>query len=88
VLLVSRAVAILTMITALTELLTNLPYWVFTFSHLHESNPSTTMWFVYRVSFVRIALLFLIAALFWRCGPGIERLLLPAGTQERSDTPQ
>jgi hypothetical protein len=94
VLLVSRAVAMLTIITALIDLFINLPYQMFLLYHqLHiwqtpYSSTHFPVWAGFIVGNMRVAALFIVAGLFWRCGPTIERLFLPAETQEQSDTPQ
>jgi hypothetical protein len=97
VLLVSRAVAILTIITALINSFINLPYQAFLLSqqirwqnaysssHIHVAQ---FQWIGFGISLTRIAALLLVAGLFWRCGPRIERLFLPAETQEKLDTLQ
>jgi hypothetical protein len=96
VLLVSRAVAILTIIMALINSV-SLPSQVFLLSQqmrLQAAYPSTHLhmppfqWIGFIVSLTRIVALLLIAGFFWRGGPVIERLLLPTGTEEKSDTPQ
>jgi hypothetical protein len=95
VLLVSRAIAILSAIEALIHL-SNLPYQalIMVRQYLRSSNggPQSHLvpeeWAVIILILVRVIGLFLIAALFWSCGPTIEHALLPTGTQETTDTPQ
>ena len=96
VLLVSRAVAILTIIMALINSV-SLPSQVFLLSQqirLQAAYPSAHLhmppfqWIGLIVSLMRIVALLLIAGFFWRGGPRIERLFLPAETQGESDTPQ
>jgi hypothetical protein len=91
VLLVSRAIAILTFITAISNLLVNLRLWALLLSQqmpLQSVGVGARMnpiWTEQIFSGARILALLLVAALFWRCGPTIERLLLPAGSQESPD---
>jgi hypothetical protein len=95
VLLASRAIAILTMITILNDLLAELAFWgrlltreiIF---HGTESAVHTAeiQWTGAILSVMRILALLFIARLFWTCGPKIEGFLLQAGAQQKSDTPQ
>jgi hypothetical protein len=80
VLLVSRAIAAQIIIIALNDLLVFLRLWVLIFSQQMRNNIWTDLAF----NFAHIVFQFLIAALFWRCGPLIERFLLPAAS-ERSE---
>ena len=96
VLLVSRAIAILTIIPALVELLISLPYRMFTIyqqMNLQGRYPSHSVinqlpWTLLMVSLPHIIALLIIAIFFWRCGPMIERVFLPAGTEVQLDTTQ
>jgi len=97
VVLISRAIAILTLTTALIDLLINLPYQIFLLIrqlNFHDMYPSThfslstVQWVGFIVSNVRMVALFIVGGLFWRCSPRIEQLFLTAETQRESDTPQ
>jgi hypothetical protein len=88
VLLVSRAIAILMSIPALMELLLGVPQRMWLLSQ--NSRPGAPAYILRMqeagifLTLVRIAAVLLIAMLFWRCGPAIERFLLPADSdQER-----
>jgi hypothetical protein len=87
VLLVSRAIAAFTTIQAVMSLLVQLRIMVLVIFQIRRF-PGMNQGFESIFEFARILLLFLIAAMFWRCGPMIEQLLLPTGTQQKSDTPQ
>jgi hypothetical protein len=87
VLLVSRAIAILMSIPAVMELFLGVPQRMWLLSQ--NSRPGAQA-YILRMqgegiifSLVRIAALLLIAMLFWRCGPAIERFLLPAGSDQK-----
>ncbi len=89
VLLVSRAIALLQLIAALIDAFLYLPQQAFVLSqqlHLQSRFPSNDhlmspmFWIGPALSIVRIVVLLLIAALFWNCGPMIERWLLPTGS--------
>ena len=92
VLLVSRAIAILTAIEALIHL-SNLPYQVLIMARQYlrslHGGPQNYLvpeeCTVIVLILVRVTGLLLIAALFWNCGPTIEHALLPKGTQETAD---
>jgi hypothetical protein len=95
VLLVSRAVAILTIITALNDLLADLAFWgrLLTRQMIFHGTDAAVhiaeiQWAGVILSAVRILGLLFIAGLFWTCGPKIEGFLLLAGAQGQSDTPQ
>jgi len=96
VVLVSRAIAILTIIAALNDLLINVRFWVLLLSQqmrLQSMNlpmhiGAGIAWTEVIFSLARILVLCVIAGWFWMCGPTIERIFLPTGTQERPDTPQ
>lgn len=95
VLLVSRAIAILTIIVALNDLLADLAFWGRLLTRqmiFHGTNAAVhtaeIQWTGVILSIARILALLLISCLFWKCGPKIEGLLLPAGTTEKTDTPQ
>jgi hypothetical protein len=95
VVLVSRAIAILTIIAALNDLLAQLPFWGRLLARqiiFHGSDAAVHIaeiqWTGVVFSLARILVLLIIAVLFWICDPTIERLLFPAGTQEKSDTLQ
>jgi hypothetical protein len=86
VLLVSRAVAVLVAIPALFTLLLSIPQQVWILSQtirmegslLNQQTHSLNFEGVgIAISVVRIVVESLIAMLFWRCSPAIERLLLP-----------
>ena len=94
VLLVSRAIAILQLIAALLDGFLYLPQQAFYLSqqlHMRTMFPGAqnhmppTIWISVIVTLIRIAVLLIIAAIFWNCGPTIERMLLPSGST--SDTP-
>lgn len=95
VLLVSRAIAILSAIEALIHL-SNLPYQAFLmvrqyFRGLHGGPQNYLVpeqWMVLVLILVRVLGLLFIATLFWNCGPAIEHALLPKGTQETTASPQ
>jgi len=87
VLLVSRAIALLQIIVALNDSLVNLPVQVFVLSQrmkLSHAFPGTHMallpieWTGIISNLAHILVLLVAAVLFWRCGPMIEGLLLPA----------
>jgi len=89
VLLVSRAIAILQLIAALLDAFLYLPQQAFYLSrelHAQSAFPqahihlSPVMWISVIGTLARIVALLLIAALFWNCGPTIERMLLPSGS--------
>jgi hypothetical protein len=97
VVLISRAIAILTLTTALIDLLINLPYQVFLL--IHQLNfqssyagrllpVSTVQWAGLIVSNVRMVALFVVGSLFWRCGPRIEQLFSSADAEAGSNIPQ
>lgn len=96
VLLVSRAIAILTIIPALVELLISLPYRMFTIYQQmnlqgrYPSHPGVNQlpWTLLMASLPRVIALLIIAIFFWRCGPMIERFFLPPGTEVQLDTTQ
>lgn len=82
VLLVSRAVAVLVAIPALFTLLLGIPQqvWILSQTIRMEGSlltPQTHALVGIAISVVRIVVESLIALLFWRCGPTIERLLAP-----------
>jgi hypothetical protein len=82
VLLVSRAIAIPIIIGVLNTLLVYIRLSVSMLSHpLSPHNSPTELIF----EFARLLLTLLVGVLFWKCGPTVERLLLPAGTQQESD---
>jgi hypothetical protein len=84
VLLVSRAIAALTLIQAFNTLLVYLRLLILFLTQqfpIRSSNMPKELIF----EFARLLLMFLIGVLFWRCGPTVERFLLPAGTQQKSD---
>jgi hypothetical protein len=95
VLLVSRAVAILSAIEALIHL-SNLPYQAFLMVRQYlrslHGGPQNYLvpeeWMVILLILVRVIGLLLIAGLFWRCGPMVEEFLLSESTQEKPDTSQ
>jgi site-specific recombinase len=87
VLLVSRALAIIQLITAFVEV-TTLPTWFVSLHHYTSrinssmAIPSDYYFKSYdqlgiAFDFARIAGLLLFAFLFWNCGPWIESMLLP-----------
>ena len=89
--LVSRAIAIITLTMALLDLFISLPYQVWLLFYQHSfSDPylfshfsiSASQWAAFIVSNVRMIALFVVAGLFWRCGPTVERLFLPAETPQ------
>jgi len=94
VLLVSRAIALLQILVALNDSLVNLPVQVFVLSQrmrLGHAFPGAHVallpieWTGIISSLAHITVLLVAAVLFWRCGPMIERLLLPAsGTNEQA----
>jgi hypothetical protein len=95
VLVVSRAVAMLTIITALNDLLADLAFWgrLLTRQMIFHGTDAAVhtaeiQWTGVILSVARILALLFIAGLFWTCGPKIEGFLLPAGAQRQSDTPQ
>ena len=87
VLLVSRTLAIIQLVTAFIDI-TYLPVYIMDIRH-HSGNvsvlmtsPSNDFWLsYYRVDIallvLRIAALLLLATALWSCGPWIERVLLP-----------
>jgi len=88
VLLVSRAIAILQLIAALLDAFLYLPQQAFYLSqqlHMRSLFPQAqnhlppTIWIGIIITVVRIVALFIVAAIFWNCGPTIERMLLPSG---------
>lgn len=89
VLLVSRAIALLQIIAAFMVSFISIPQEVFLLSQrfkLSHAFPGAHAvllpidWTTLVTSLVHIAVLLVIALLFWRCGPMIEHLLLPAGS--------
>jgi hypothetical protein len=84
VLLVSRAIAILQFIEALIFSFFSLPPAILSirlFIQRQQFSQSPQLDSFHETAllvFVRIAVQFFIAWLFWNCGPFIERLLLPA----------
>ncbi|MGO9865762.1 MAG: hypothetical protein ACLPLR_19325 [Terriglobales bacterium] len=84
ILLVSRALALYLTTWALVEI-TYLPEHVFALSHfmrqrsvLAPRDYSTNYYLIYTVFIVvRMLALFLAAALFWRCGPRVQKLFSP-----------
>jgi hypothetical protein len=98
VLLVSRAIALLQIIAAVIDGITSLPTQIFLFYRqttmfgaipairgmprpLYDALPIFGMGLL--TALLRIGLLLFAAALFWNCGPAIERMLSP--TSEHSD---
>lgn len=86
VVLVSRAIALLQIIAALMTAFISFPeavVYLFQRIQLNHSILGTHVvvlpieWTGIIATFARIAILLVVAALFWRCGPMIERLLLP-----------
>jgi hypothetical protein len=95
VLLVSRAVAVLTIVTVLNDLLAELAFWgrLLTREIIFHGTQSAVhtaeiQWTGVILSVVRILALLFIAGLFWTCGPKIEGFLLPAGAQGKPNTPE
>jgi hypothetical protein len=93
--LASRAIAILTIVTVLNDLLAELAFWgrLLTREIIFHGTESAVhvaeiQWTGVTLSVVRILALLFIARLFWTCGPKIEGFLLPAAAHEKSDTPQ
>ena len=95
VLLVSRAIAILQLIAALLDGFLYLPQQAFYLSqqlHMRTMFPGAqnhmppTIWISVIVTLIRIAVLLIIAAIFWNCGPTIERMLLPSGSSPEAPT--
>jgi len=97
VLLVSRAIALLQLITALLDAFITLPQQLFFLSQQlrmesqfransnfpqmqHHLSPIAMTGLA--VTVVRIVALLIIAAVFWNCGPTIERWLLPTGNAQ------
>lgn len=89
VLLVSRALAVIQLITAFLEI-TTLPYRLISLHHYTDRinrSVATEGDFYFKshdhveiaFMFARIAGLMLFAFLFWKCGPWIESILLPKG---------
>ncbi len=86
VLLVSRAISILQIISALIDVLTTLPLQSFLrykewlrFEAFPESHGGVA-WPTLITVIARIAVTLVIALLFWNGGPTIERMLMPAST--------
>ena len=87
VLLVSRALAMIQLITAfiessyLPDRLVSLHHYTIRINGSIVSQPDNYLRNYYQLSiafiFARIAILLLFAFLFWNCGPWIERVLLP-----------
>ncbi len=93
VLLVSRAIALLQIIAALIDSFIYLPQQVFLLSQrmkLTNAFPGThavlgpVAWVGIVSSLVHIVALLVVAVLFWRCGPMIERLFLPADSMDET----
>jgi hypothetical protein len=93
VLLVSRAIAILLLISALTELLFGLPQQIYLLLlpilqgqaaypgvATHMDSVTTLRYINLGFTLTQVAVQFIVAWLFWNCGPTIERFLLPAGS--------
>jgi hypothetical protein len=94
VLLVSRAIAILQLITALMELIIGVPQQIYLMLWpilraqaaypgvaTHIDFVSTLRYTTLGFTLTRVAAQFIVAWLFWNCGPTIERFLLPAGSE-------
>ena len=88
VVLVSRAIALLQIIAALMIVIISLPEEVVYLSQRIQLNHSLlglgthslvlpSAWPGIIATFAHMGILLVIAAFFWRCGPTIERLLLP-----------
>ncbi|MGC2638895.1 MAG: hypothetical protein WA294_17055 [Acidobacteriaceae bacterium] len=82
VLLVSRAIAVIQWITALMYLLYLPQYLMNLLHHITPTQPTDLFWNRYYfeglfAEILRVAVLAGIAGWFWKCGPGVERILLP-----------
>lgn len=97
VLVVSRAVAVIQIVTVLLEM-TYIPGRLYSLSHhskaMIESGSSETsvyLWTDDRISLamymLRIIILMIVAALFWTCGPKVEQLLCPIDRDHDSNPP-
>jgi hypothetical protein len=90
VLLASRVVAVIQVITAILDA-TQLPQTLTELFHdlaLRAASPSAAYWSRYETEVVlsivlRIFITLFAAWLFWQCGPKIERFLLPAASGHR-----
>jgi hypothetical protein len=95
VVLVSRALAIIQLMTAVIEI-TYLPLSLFSlFHHLFplQSSPFGDYWSRYYMEallalIARIAILLLAALLLWKCGPKVEALLLSGAATPEANLPQ
>ena len=92
VLLVSHAIAALQLISALFVVLFSLPQQIFILAQAIRMSqnlryPSSgtfqinsSQWMSLAFTLGRIILMLGVAALFWKCGPSVERFLLPTET--------
>ncbi len=98
VLLVSRAIALLQIAAALVDCVTTLPQQGFLLYREAAMFASMTavrrlpqpltlsplLWVNLLTALLRIGVLLFIAALFWNCGPTVERWLAPAGVEQET----